>query len=101
MEPDQPDSIICCANSSYVAMLSCNYFYSKLNVYDLECLKETDAVPSHLLLTTTSLECKVKKMLMNETRIVCLYDAPSSGDREMYVVDLKPIVRLKCPEYNE
>ena len=103
MEPDHPDSIIlfCCANSSYVAMLSCNNVYSKLNVYDLKCLKETDTVPSHLLLTTIDLECKVKKMLMNETRIVCLYDVPRSRDCKMYVVDLKPIERLKCPEYNE
>jgi hypothetical protein len=68
-------------------------------VYDLECLKETDAVPSHLLLTTIEIERRVEKMLMNETRIVCLY--PSCSDCEMCVVDLKPIDRLRCPEYNE
>ena len=93
MEPDHPDSIIlfCCTNSSYVAMLSCNNVYSKLNVYDLKCLKETDTVPSHLLLTTIDLECQVKKMLMNETRIACL------SKQEMFVVDLEPIDRLRCP----
>jgi hypothetical protein len=38
VEPDQLDSIICCANSNFVVILSCNDFYSKLNVYDLKCL---------------------------------------------------------------
>jgi F-box-like len=96
---DQPDLMICSANSNYVVILSGNDFYSKLNVYDLECLKETDAVPSHLLLTTIGIEHNVHKMLMNETRIVCLY--LPYGYCEMYVVDLKPIDRLRFPEYNE
>ena len=94
-EPHQLDSIICSANSNYVVILSYNYYYSKLNVYDLKCLKETDAIPSHLLLTSIDLEGKVKKVMMNETRIVCL------ENHIMYVVDLKPFDRLRCPEYTE
>ena len=66
--------------------------YSKLYVYDLKCLKETDADPTHLLLTTIDLECKIEAMRMNETRIVCL------SDKNMYVVDLKPVDRLRSPE---
>ena len=38
--------------------------HSKLYVYDLKCLKETNAVPTHLLLTTIDLECKIKAMMM-------------------------------------
>ena len=94
-EPHQLDSIICSANSNYVVILSYNYYYSKLNVYDLKCLKETDAIPSHLLLTSIDLEGKVKKVMMNETRMVCL------ENHIMYVVDLKPFDRLRCPEYTE
>jgi hypothetical protein len=63
-----------------------------LRVYDLKCLKETDAVPTHLLLITIDLKLNVKRMLMNETRIVCL------SDKNMYVLDLKPVDRLRCPE---
>ena len=85
------DQLIFRVNSNYVVILSCSQFLSKLNVYDLKCLKETDAVPTHLLLTTIDLECQVKKMLMNDARIVCL------SDKNMYVVDLKPIDRLRCP----
>ena len=57
----------------HVAM-SCNKLYSKLSVYDLKCLKETETVPSHLLLTSFDLDWIVKKVAMNETRIVCLDD---------------------------
>ena len=77
-------------NSNYVVM---NNLDSKLYVYDLKCLKETAAVPSHLLLTTIDLGCPVKEMLMNETRIVCL------SDKNMFVVDLQPIDRLRCPDF--
>jgi hypothetical protein len=98
--PHQLGSIICSANSNYVALIPCNNYYSKLHVYDLKCLKQTDAVPSHLLLTTIDLKrisiyLKVKKVVMNETRIVCL------NDLTMYVLDLQHIDRLRCPEYNE
>ena len=86
------DQLIFRVNSNYVVILSCSQFLSKLNVYDLKCLKETDAVPTHLLLTTIDLEClEVKKMLMNDARIVCL------SDKNMHVVDLKPIDLLRCP----
>jgi hypothetical protein len=95
LEPDQLDSIVCCANSNYVVILSCNKFYSKLSVYDLKCLKQTDAVPSHLLLISIDLNWIVEKIAMNETRIVCL------NSNTMYAVDLQPINRLRCPEYNE
>ena len=98
VESNKSDSIICCANSSYVVTLSCNYDHSKLNVYDLKCLKETDAVPSHLLLTSLELPWTVIKVAMNETRIVCLSKCGESYE-DMYVVDLKPIHRLRCPEY--
>jgi hypothetical protein len=55
-----------------------------------KCLKETDAVPSHFLLTTIELECeKVAMMMMNETRLVCV---SGFGDkRKMHVIDLQPI----------
>jgi WD40 repeat protein len=78
-----------CVNSNYV-VIACS---AKLHVYDLKCLKEIDAVPSHLLLTTIELECPfITWMHMNESRIVCL----SHGN--LHVVDLKPIGRLRCPE---
>ena len=95
MEQHEPDSMFLCANSRYVVILSCNKLYSKLSVYDLKCLKETDTVPSHLLLTSFDLDWIVKKVAMNETRIVCL------DSNKMYVVDLKHIDLLRCPEYNE
>ena len=85
--PSMPWKI--CANSNYV-VIACSS--SKLHVYDLNCLKETDSVPSHLLLTTIDLECHVTWMLINETRIVC----QSYGN--LHVVDLKPIQCLRCPE---
>ena len=58
----------------------------------MKCLKETDVVPTHLLLTTIDPKWKVKRMTMNETRIVCL------SHRYIDVIDLKPIDRLRCPE---
>ena len=97
IEPSSIDGIITRVNSNYVGIATTVYSknqficHSKLFIYDLKCLKETDTVPSHLLLTTIDLECKVDAMMMNETRIVCL------SDRKMYVVDLKPIDRLRCP----
>jgi hypothetical protein len=89
--PNKLDSIICCASTNYVVILACNN-NSKLSVYDLKCLKEIDAVPSHLLLTSFDLDWIVKKMAMDEHRIVCL------SDKKMFVVDLKLIDRLRCPE---
>jgi hypothetical protein len=77
------------ANSNYVVIAD---FESKLHIYDLKCLKETDAVPTHLLLTTIDLECKMEGITMNETRIVCM------SDNNAYVVDLQPIDRLRCPD---
>jgi F-box-like len=77
------------ANSKYVVIASHDF---KLYVYDLKCLKETDAVSTHLPLTTIDLECKIEAMLMNETHIVSLCQ------NNTYVVDLKPIDRLRCPE---
>ena len=81
-------------NSNYVVISSTMSFRpkSKLYVYDLKCLKETDAVPTHLLLTTIELDGEVVAMRMNETRIVCLCG------KNMFVVDLKPIDRLRSPE---
>ena len=84
------DSVITRSNSNYVVVAVMN-IYSKLYVYDLKYLKETDADPTHLLLTTIDLECKIEAMRMNETRIVCL------SDKNMYVVDLKPVDRLRSP----
>ena len=78
-----------CANSNYV-VIGCSS--AKLHVYDLNCLKETDAVPSHLLLTTIELEWEILWMLINETRIVCM------SYSDLHVVDLKPIDNLRCPE---
>ena len=79
-------------NSNYVVIVATNRIRSMLRVYDLKCLRDTDAVPTHLLLTKIDLQFSVKRMLMNETRIVCL------SDKNMYVLDLKPIDRLRCPE---
>jgi F-box-like len=91
VKPSEFVSIITRVNSNYVvaAVIESD---SILYIYDLKCLKETDAAPTHLLLTTIELEYQVRAMLMNETRIVCL------GKENMYVVDLKPIDRLRCPE---
>ena len=79
-------------NSNYVVIVATNRIRSMLRVYDLKCLRDTDAVPTHLLLTKIDLQFSVKRMLMNETRIVCL------SDKNMYVFDLKPVDRLRCPE---
>jgi hypothetical protein len=89
--PIYSDSGITRVNSNYFVVAG-KYSNSKLYVYDLECLKDTDADPTHLLLTTIDLECDILAMMMNETRIVCL------SDKNMYVVDLKPVDRLRCPE---
>jgi F-box-like len=89
IKPSKNNHMIFRVNSNYVVM---NNLDSKLHVYDLKCLKETDAVPSHLLLTTIDLECSVKEVLMDETRILCV------SNNKMFVVDLKPIDRLRCPE---
>jgi hypothetical protein len=79
-------------NSNYVVIATITNLHSTLYVYDLKRLKETHVVPTYLLLTKIELKQKVERMAMNETRIVCLsYD-------QMYVVDLKPIGRLRCPE---
>jgi hypothetical protein len=93
-EPSLLDRYIIRVNSNYAvtAAVEGSGRKSKLSVYDLKCLKETGTVPSHLLLATIDLECGVLAMMMNETRIVCL------SDENMYVVDLKPIDRLRCPE---
>jgi hypothetical protein len=92
VEPPSIDCITIRVNSNYVVIARPNGTRSTLYVYDLNCLKETDTVPSHLLLTTIDLEFKVREMLMNETRIACL------SKQNMFVVDLKPIDRLRCPE---
>jgi len=95
IKPSINSDMIFRVNSNYVVIANVE---SKLDVYDLKCLKETDAVPSHLLLTSLELPWTVIKVAMNETRIVCLSKyGESYGD--MYVVDLKPIHRLRCPEY--
>ena len=92
MEPSSFDCIISKVNSNYIVIATIQNWNSTLHVYDLECLKETDVVPTHLLLTTIKLEWKVERMTMNETRIVCL------SKKNMYVVDLKHIDRLRFPE---
>jgi hypothetical protein len=95
MEPSSFDSIIFRVNSNYVVTAITKNGYnehSKLYVYDLKCLKETDVVPSHLLLTSIDLKCKVTRITMNESRIVC---------RSLFhlkVIDLKHIDRMRCPE---
>jgi len=96
-EPSLLDRYIIRVNSHYVvtAAVEGSGRKSKLFVYDLKCLKETDSVPSHVLLTTIDLEFKAKRMLMNETKIVGLCD------KNMYVIDLKPVDRLRCPECYE
>jgi WD40 repeat protein len=86
------DVILTRVNSNYVVIVTTNRVYSTLHVYDLKCLKETDAVPTHLLLTKIDLKFTVKRMLMNETRIVCL------SHKNMYVLEFEPIDRLRCPE---
>ena len=90
IKPSKNHHIIFRANSNYVVMT--NLYSTELYVYDLKCLKETVAVPSHLLLTSIDLEFKIEVMLMNETRIICL------SEKNMYVIDLQPIDRLRCPE---
>ena len=90
IKPSINSDMIFRVNSNYVVMANVE---SKLDVYDLKCLKEIGAVPSHLLLTSFDLECPVKEMLINETRVVCL------TNNKMFVVDLKPIDRLRCPEF--
>jgi hypothetical protein len=82
-------NVIFRANSNYVVIATHD---SKLYVYDFKCLKETDAVPSHLLLTTIDVECKIEAMMMTDTRIVCI------SQDDSYVVDLLPIDRLRCPD---
>ena len=57
IKPSKNYHMIFRVNSNYVVM---NNLDSKLHVYDLKCLRETAAVPSHLLLTTIDLECTVK-----------------------------------------
>ena len=86
------DVIFTRVSSNYVVIVTTNRFHSTLRVYDFKSLRDTDAVPTHPLLTTIELDCEVLAMRMNETRIVCL------SDENMYVVDLKPIDRLRCPE---
>ena len=99
MKPSSFDYMITRVNSNYVVIAAVEINSemdsggkTKLSVFDLKCLKETDVVPTHLLLTTIDLKCEVKRMAMNETRIVCL------SDKNMYVVDLKHVDRLRCPE---
>ena len=89
IKPSKNYHMIFRVNSNYVVMTNLD---SKLYVYDLKCLRETAAVPTHLLLTTIDLECSVKEMLINETRIMCL------TNNKMFVVDLQPIDRLRCPQ---
>ena len=76
-------------NSNYVVLATLDS--TELFVYDLKCLKETDTVPTHLLLTTIDLRYNVKEMRMNDAQIFCLcWD-------KMCAVDLKPIDCLRCP----
>jgi WD40 repeat protein len=82
-------NVIYRTNPNYVVIATHD---SKLYIYDLKCLKETEVVPSHLLLTTIDLECKIEAMMMTDTRIVCLCQ------NNAYVLDLKPVDRLRCPE---
>jgi len=72
VESTSADCIFIRVNSNYVVIFRSNENHSTLYVHDLKRLKESD--PSQLLLTTIDLKCQVKKMLMNETRIVCLSD---------------------------
>jgi F-box-like len=89
MEPSVSSKI--CINSNYVIVLTERYHHSMLYIYDLKCLKETDAEPTHLLLTSMKIKFKVKGMAMNEHKIVCV------GFKKTCVIDLKPIDRLRCP----
>jgi F-box-like len=91
--------IIVRVNSNYVVLAavesqsnSDSSGKSKLYIYELKYLKEIDTVPTHLLLTRIDLYCEVVAMRMTETRLVCL------SKTNMYVVNLKPINRLRCPE---
>jgi hypothetical protein len=81
VEPPSIDCITIRVNSNYVVIARPNGTRSTLYVYDL-----------NLLLTAIDLEFKVREMSMNETRIACL------SKQNMFVVDLKPIDRLRCPE---
>ena len=92
MELSSFEYIIARVNSNYVVIAIINKGFTTLYVYDLKCLKETDVAPTHLLLTTIELRRNVKRMAMNETRIVCL----SYG--LLHVIDLKHVDRLRCPE---
>jgi hypothetical protein len=96
MEPSSFNNVINIrVNSNYVVIAAAQTKWpwdSKLYVYELKCLKEMDAVLTHLLLTTIDLGCKALAMMMNEIYIVCL------SNNRMFVVDLKPIGRLRCPE---
>jgi hypothetical protein len=96
IEPSSFDNVINIrVNSNYVVIAAAQSKWpwdSKLYVYDLKCLKETDAAPTHLLLNSIELPCKVLAMVMNEIHIVCL------SNNRMFVVDLEPIGRLRCPE---
>jgi hypothetical protein len=95
MEPPlMPGCPEICANSNYV-VIACS---AKLHVYDLKCLKETDTVPSHLLLTTIELERPLTWVHMNETRLFCLSYCSASLNENLHAVDLKAIDRLRCPE---
>jgi hypothetical protein len=81
-------------NSAYVVVAVAERGYdghSKLFVYDLECLKQINAVPTHLRLTTIEVKDKVEAMMMNESKIVC------RSKTNMYVIYLKHIDRLRCP----
>ena len=75
-EPSRFDNVITSrVNSNYVVIAATEsewVGHSKLFIYDLKCLKESDTVPSHLLLTTIDLQCKVVAMLLNEIYIVYL-----------------------------
>jgi hypothetical protein len=93
MEPSPVSSKICSINSNYVVVLTGKRHHSMLYIYDLKCLKETDAEPTHLLLTSMKIKFKVNKMAMNEHKIVYV------GSQKTCVIDLKPIGRLRCPEF--
>jgi F-box-like len=92
MEPSCMPLKICTINSNYVVLLTGNGYHSMLYVYDLNSLKENNVVPTHFLLTSMEIQFQVKKMGMNENKIVCV------GYLKDCVIDLKPIDRLRCPE---
>ena len=93
MEPSSMPLKICTINSNYVVLLTGNMDHSMLYFYDLNCLKETNTVPTHFLLTSMEIQFKVRKMGMNEHKIACV------GYHKDCVIDLKPIDRLRCPEF--